>query len=192
MRRPALLAALALALAACAPTGPPSDLDDVCRIFAERPDWLSGAARAHLRWGVPPPVQLAIVHQESRFRRDARPPRPTALGFLPLPRRSSAYGFGQVQDGTWEEYREDTGRPQASRTRFDDVADFIGWYRDRLLGERYGIDTPDVYHLYLAYHEGPTGYRQQSWAEKPWLQEAARRVEARAERYAAQYGTCGR
>ena len=174
--------------AACTP-GMPADLDDLCRIFEERPRWERGTRESHRRWGLAPPIQLAFVHQESRFRAEARPPRHRLLGVIPLGRASSAYGYGQAGDGVWGEYRDETGRPRARRDRFEDVADFIGWYGDRV--HRWlGVGKADAYHLYLAYHEGPTGFRRGSYEEKPWLVGVARRVAERAERYAAQQRAC--
>lgn len=187
MARWTLCLALAV-LAGCAP-GPLTDLDDLCRIFEERPAWRESALRAGGRWGVPASIQLAFVHQESRFRAEARPPRERFLGFIPLWRPSTAYGYGQVSDGTWDMYRTREQR-RAKRDRFEDVADFIGWYANHI-HEVTGIDKDDAYRLYLAYHEGPTGFRRGSYLEKPWLLQVAGKVEARAQRYAAQRQHCG-
>jgi hypothetical protein len=174
------------ALVGCA-QGPLTDLDDLCRIFEERPKWRESAVRAGDRWGVGAPIQLAFVHQESRFRAEARPARKRFLG-IPLWRPSSAYGYGQVSDGTWEMYLEREQR-RAKRDRFEDVADFIGWYANHI-HQMTGIPKDDAYRLYLAYHEGPTGFRRGSYLEKPWLLQVASKVEARAERYAEQRERC--
>ena len=53
-----------------------------------------------------------------------------------------------------------------------------------------GVAKTDAYRLYLAYHEGPTGYRRGSWKRKSWLVQVARKVDARARRYQAQYTGC--
>jgi hypothetical protein len=45
-------------------------------------------------------------------------------------RQSSAYGYSQALDGTWEEYQEDQRRG-ARRDRIDDATDFMGWYMDQ-------------------------------------------------------------
>ena len=118
---------LAVSLGACA-KGPPSDLDDACSIFRENRDWYDAARRARERWGVSEAVVLAVMHQESRFRPDARPERGRLLWVIPWRRPSSAYGYGQVTEGTWRDYQERTGNGRADRDDFDDVADFIGWY----------------------------------------------------------------
>ena len=182
---PLLLLAAPLACA----TSPPRQPDDLCEIFREHRHWHRGAASSYRRWGVPEAVQMAFVHQESRFVHDARPPRRKILWVLPGPRLSSAYGYGQVKDGTWRDYQRATGRGGADRDDFEDVADFIGWY-GHFIHRQTGIPKHDAYHLYLAYHEGPTGYRRGDQWGKAWLRRVARGVQARASRYQSQYAGC--
>jgi hypothetical protein len=170
-------------------TTPPGNADDLCEIFHEKREWYVGARRSFERWGVPEAVQLAVVHQESRFRADARPGWRRVLWIFPVGRRSSAYGYGQVKDGTWRDYLRATGRRGADRDDFADVADFIGWYGD-LIHRRTSVEKHDAYHLYLAYHEGPGGFARGSHQGKPWLLGVARKVEARARIYQAQYLGC--
>lgn len=186
----ALLAALALATpwVGCI-GGPPSDAEDICQIFRERRHWHRSARETFERWGVPESVQLAIIHQESSFRATARPPRRRILGFLPGPRPSSAYGYGQVLDSTWDLYRRATRRAGASRDDFADVADFIGWYVDRI-HRRAGVHKNDATELYAAYHEGPGGYLRGTHLAKPRVSRVAVRVGHRAHRYQAQYDAC--
>jgi len=59
---------------------------------------------------------------------DAQPPRPWLLGFIPLPRASSAYGYAQAKDETWDNYQDKAGCWGADRDEFSDATDFIGWY----------------------------------------------------------------
>ena len=162
--------------------GPPDEPDDICSIFREKRSWHRSAARAHERWGVPESVQLAIIHQESSFRATARPPRRSFLWILPGPRASSAYGYGQVVDETWNRYRRDAGGLGASRDDFGDVADFIGWYADRI-HRRTGVAKNDATELYAAYHEGPGGYLRGTHLSKGWLGRVAVRVGHRASTY---------
>lgn len=169
---------------------PPRQVDDLCAIFAERPEWREATRRSFARWGVPEPIQVAFVHQESRFRHRARPGWRMLLGVIPVGRLSTAYGFGQVKDGTWDDYRRRTGNRGADRSDFGDVVDFVGWYGD-VIHRLTGIDKHDAYHLYLAYHEGPTGFDRAAWREKDWLRGVAQKVAARAELYEAQYASCG-
>jgi len=190
----AVLAAGALLTAtfvvqACASL-PPQNLDDLCSIFEERATWERAAGNTREKWGVPESVLLAMLHQESRFRSAARPGWRRVFGIFPVGRLSSAYGYGQVKDGTWDDYQDATGRAFARRTDFSDVADFVGWYA-RVIGKVTEIKPDDAYNLYLAYHEGPAGYARGSYREKKWLQGVARKVQARADLYAIQHQSCG-
>ena len=186
---PCLGLLLLVALAGGCAKGPPRDPDDACAIFRERRGWWEAARDSSERWGVPESTQLAFVHQESRFRHDSRPPRRRLLWIFPWRRPSSAFGYGQVTDGTWSDYQRRTGKRGADRDDFEDVADFIGWYA-HVIHRTTGIPKTDAYQLYLAYHEGPAGYRRGTHTSKAWLHAVARRVARRADRYARQYDVC--
>ena len=80
-----------------------------------------------------------------------------ALGVIPLGRQSSALGYSQALDGTWDEYRSATGNRRADRTDIRDATDFVGWYSNKSR-ERNGIALNDARNLYLAYHDGHTGF----------------------------------
>lgn len=181
-----LLAAYALASSCRAPPENPRDL---CSVFAEKRSWYRAAKRSFEEWGVPEAVQMAIIFQESSFRRRVRPPRRRFLWIFPGPRPSSAYGYGQVVEGTWISYLESTGRRHAQRDDFTDVAHFVGWYGDHI-HQATGLAKDDALGLYLAYHEGPRGFLLGRHRGKPWLVEAARQVERRAARYQEQYDGC--
>lgn len=168
---------------------PPKNPNDVCDIFTEKRAWYGAARRSFERWGVPEAVQLAVIYQESSFRAGVRPPRRKILWILPGPRLSSAYGYAQVLDVTWEDYTESTDRPGAKRHDFGDAVDFVGWYGTEIHRQT-GIAKDDAYGLYLAYHEGPAGFSRGSHQAKPWLLEVARRVESRAQSYQRQYAGC--
>lgn len=185
---PALLA-LALGSCASAPEGPPRAQDNVCSIFAERPHWREAAERAGDRWSVPPELVMAIIWRESSFRGDARPPKRYTLGFIPRGRASSALGYAQAIDGTWDWYREETGNRRADRTDFEDAADFVGWYLAKSR-ETNGVGPFDAYNHYINYHEGHTGYRRGDWRKKTWLLDAATAVATQAARYRGQLGGC--
>jgi hypothetical protein len=183
-----VLLAFALPWVACM-GGPPRDADDLCSIFREKRSWHRGAKRSFERWGVPEAVQLAIIHQESSFRASARPPRKKFLWVFPGARPSSAYGYGQVVDPTWDHYLKRTRKNGASRDDFGDVAEFIGWYADQI-HRRTGVAKSDAGRLYMAYHEGPGGYLRGTHQKKPWLGKVARKVDRRAGRYQQQYEVC--
>ena len=182
---------LAMWIALCAPP-PPSEPEDLCVVFQEKRRWYDAAKAAHQEWGLPESVLLAIVFQESSFRAGAQPARRIWLGFLPGFRPSTAFGFGQILDGTWQDYLaslEPKARRRARRDRFSDVADFVGWYAHRV-EKRTGVPPTAARELYLAYHEGAAGYARGRHREKTWLLRAADRVAARARRYEAQYAGC--
>jgi hypothetical protein len=169
----------------------PRNLDDACAIVRERPQYYRAMKATERKWGVPVHVQMATIHQESKFIGDARTPHQYALGVIPLGRQSSAYGYSQALDGTWEEYQKEQGRRGARRDRIGDATDFMGWYMDQSQ-ERLGISKSDARNQYLAYHEGRSGYARGSYNEKPWLVDVANRVDARSDRYRAQLDACGR
>jgi len=174
-------------LSACA--RPPRRIDDGCAIFDERRGWYFEAKESYERWGVPIPVQLAIIHQESRFQANAKPPRRKILWILPGPRPSDAAGYAQALEGTWDEYRRESGNGGADRDDFGDAVDFVGWYTARSAREL-GIPKDDAFRLYLAYHEGNGGFRRGTHLRKAWLLRTAGGVEDRAERYRRQLVTC--
>jgi len=169
----------------------PRNLDDACALASERPRYFRAMRATERRWDIPVPVQMAIIHAESRFIGDARPPHRWALGVIPLGRQSSALGYSQALDGTWDEYRAATGNRSADRDDIRDATDFIGWYTNRSRA-RNGIALTDPRNLYLAYHEGDAGFARQSYNAKPWLLEVAARVERRARMYDEQLRACGR
>ncbi|MBI4357481.1 MAG: hypothetical protein HY559_06360 [Gammaproteobacteria bacterium] len=181
-------------LAGCAtfspPTPPPRSSHDICGLFLEEPNWYKGAREAYLKWGIPIYIQAAIIYQESAFRPHIRPPRIRMLGLIPLMRPSSAYGYAQVLDGTWRWYQEKTNRLSASRHKFEDVADFIGWY-NAITVQKNGVSKEDAYHQYLAYHEGHRGFQEKTYSEKAWLMQAAQNVHQRALVYQKQLDQCG-
>ncbi|KFE34014.1 lytic transglycosylase [Thioclava atlantica] len=183
---------LVLVVAACGgPQKPPRNLDDACAIIRERPQYFSAMRRTEARWGVPVAVQMATIHQESRFDGNAKTPLRFALGIIPLGRQSSAFGYSQALDATWEEYRKDTRRFGARRNKISDATDFMGWYMDGTT-QKLGIPKTDARDQYLAYHEGRTGFARGSHRSKSWLLAVANRVAARAQMYDIQLETCRR
>lgn len=192
MYRRTFTAGLLLGLAGCGSSRSftsPRNLDDACALAQERPEYMRAMLRTERRWNVPVHVQMATIHQESKFDGDIRPPFRYSLGVIPMGRQSSALGYSQALDGTWDEYVADTGNRRAHRTNIDDATDFMGWYMNLTL-ERNGVALNDTRRQYLAYHEGHAGYRRGSYNAKPWLIEVAQRVEERGERYRLQLLQC--
>lgn len=194
MRKGFRAAILILLLASCGGRGefsPPRDLENACAIVEERPRYLAAMRATERKWGIPVPVQMATIHQESKFVGNARTPHQWSLGVIPMGRQSSAYGYAQALDATWEEYQRETGNRRARRENIRDATDFMGWYMHRS-HERLGISKRDARNQYLAYHEGMAGFARESYRAKPWLMRVADNVAARAERYDRQLRACGR
>ena len=173
-------------LSSCATA--PSNPDNLCSVFAQKRGWKKHAERAQDKWGSSVPVMMAIMHQESRYVDNARPPRKRFLG-IPLWRISSSYGYAQAKDSTWKWYKDSTGRRWADRDDFDDAIDFIGWY-NRQTNKQNGIALTDTYSLYLAYHEGHGGFRSGSYKQKEWLLNVAAKVRDRANLFSRQLRSC--
>ncbi|WP_102110401.1 lytic transglycosylase [Oceaniglobus roseus] len=169
----------------------PRNLENACAIVAERPHYLTAMKRTERKWGIPVAVQMATIYQESKFIGDARTPHKYALGIIPMGRQSSAFGYSQALDGTWDEYREKEGRRRAKRDDIDDATDFMGWYMHES-STRLGIPKWDAKNHYLAYHEGRTGFARASYNGKPWLLTVSDKVADRAVTYDAQLRACGK
>ncbi|MGQ9425345.1 transglycosylase SLT domain-containing protein [Gilvimarinus sp. F26214L] len=184
-----LLVSLAFVLISGCATSPPKAMDNVCHIFEEKSGWYKAAKKAQGRWGTPIPVTMAFIHQESRFHAKAKPPRRRFLWIFPGPRLSSAYGYPQAKDSTWDWYRTSSGNGWADRDDFADAVDFIGWYNAESR-RRNRIAATDAYHLYLAYHEGHGGFERRSFRNKDWLKSVAKKVSARSIRYTRQLDSC--
>ena len=182
---------LIVLLAGCSAIGgqTPSNIEDACSIVRQKPAWNRAMANTERRWGVPVSVQMAIIYQESKFEARARPPRKYFLGFIPRGNVSSAYGYGQIIDGTWKWYKDRAGRFGARRDNYSDAVDFIGWYSN-ISSDQLGISKHDAERLYLAYHEGHAGYSRGSYRKKPWLVEVAKNVSHIERRYRSQLNRC--
>ena len=169
----------------------PRNLDDACSIVSQRPEYLKAMKKTERRWGVPVHVQMATIHQESKFIGNARTPFRYALGVIPMGRQSSAYGYSQALDNTWDEDRFSAGRRSAKRDRIEDATDFMGWYMVET-NTKLGIPLDDTRNQYLAYHEGRPGYARGSYNAKSWLVRVSDQVAARGQQYQQQLIMCGK
>ncbi len=175
-------------LAGCS-VSPPTNVENACNFLLQKPGWYNAVKSAANSWDVSEGLILSFIRQESSFISDAKPSRTTILWIIPGPRVSSAYGYPQAKDGTWDDYRKDTKSYLAERDNFDDAADFVGWYVDRA----YRIaDIPkvDIYRHYLAYHEGVGGFQRGTFKAKRWLMGVAGRVNQVARTYDKQLSKC--
>lgn len=188
----AVFVVLMLVLGGCATA--PSGTGNACSIFSQKDGWFNNwyrqAKSVEREYGVPVPILMATVYKESGFRPRARPPRRKILGFIPGKRASTAYGYAQALDGTWAEYKQETGRYTARRADFGDAVRFIGWYHNKS-NRTNGIALNDAYNLYLAYYAGHGGYARGTWKNNTGMKNAAAKTADMAGTYASQMASCG-
>lgn len=183
------LLALVLMLCGCVTKPPPADINNICRIFKQYPSWYADAKDVERRWKVPIPIQMAIIHQESKFDARNKPPRKKLLWVVPWVRQSTASGYSQALNSTWSLYKRSNGSLMSSRASFTDGVDFIGWYAN-MAYVKARVPRTDPYLLYLAYHEGIGGYNRKTYLNKPWLISVAHKVRAKASLYSMQLNSC--
>lgn len=188
MKSKVIIATVILAVAGCAST-PPRNVANSCSILEEKGGWYDATKKVRDKYGTPINVQLAIIRQESSFKHDAKPGRNYLLWVIPWGRKSTAYGYAQVKDATWQWYMDQTGNHGADRDRFEDAADFIGWY-STISQRTLGISKWDAYNQYLAYHEGHGGFKRKTYLQKQWLIDVAKKVDGYSRTYAAQLAAC--
>ncbi len=184
-----ILVGIILSLSGCA-TPQPQNLNNVCAIFQQNPNWYRYAKRSQNHWGIPISTLMAIMYQESRFQPTVKPPREKLFSVIPWTRPTSADGYSQATYETWWEFQDDTDNFAAQRSNFKDAIYFVGWY-SRLAHDKLRIPLNNTFELYLAYHEGILGYAQRSYARQAWLIAVAHRVEAQANIYHYQLNQCG-
>ena len=180
-------------LAGCGPRdfAAPRELDDACSIVRQHPDYLRAFKATERKWGVPVPVQMAIIYQESKFIGNARTPFQWKLGVIPVGRQSSAYGYSQALDGTWDEYLEQEGGWRHKRDNIRHATNFMGRYMNGTKREL-GIPLYDTRNQYLAYHDGRAGYRRGTWKSKSWLINVSDSLARRTLLYDSQLRACGK
>ena len=139
----------------------PKNTQNSCAIFEERYLWYKHSKATYKKWGVPIYIQLAFIKKESDFNWLAKPPRRKLFKVIPFKRPSSSFGYSQAVVGTWEQYKRETDSPLATRARFKDSVDFIGWYVDKT-SKILKISKKDSYRQYLAYYKGWGDYKNYS------------------------------
>ena len=174
-----------LILSSCSSTL--SNTKDSCSIFSERYLWYKHAKKAEKKWGAPIYIQLAFIKKESDFDWSAKPERTKLFKIIPYKRKSSSFGYSQAIKGTWNQYKKETNNRLATRARFKDSVDFIGWYinkTEKLLK----ISKTDSYRQYIAYHEGWGNYKNYKKNKKVIL--FAKEVKNQANQYRKQLFKC--
>jgi hypothetical protein len=165
----------------------PKNTSDSCSIFNERYLWYKYTKRTEQKWGTPIYLQLAIIKMESDFDWLAKPERQKVFKVIPYKRPSSSFGYSQAVKGTWNQYKKETNNKLATRARFKDSVDFIGWYTDKT-EQLLKISKKDVYRQYLAYHEGWGNYKNYKNNQKVII--LAKKVTAQANKYRKQLKKC--
>jgi len=165
----------------------PSNTSNGCTIFDERYLWYKHAKNAEKKWGTPVHLQLAIIKMESDFDRLAKPPREKIFKIIPFKRPSSSFGYSQAIKGTWEQYKNETGNKFATRARFKDSVDFIGWYTNKTQSIL-NIPKNDAFRQYVAYHEGWGNYKNYKKNKK--IIRLAKRVEKQSNLFKKQLSQC--
>ena len=165
----------------------PSNTANSCLIFDERYLWYKHTKKVEQKWGTPIYIQLAIIKMESDFDWLAKPPRKKLFKVIPFKRPSSSFGYSQAVKGTWEQYKSETGNKFATRARFKDSVDFIGWYTNKSK-KILDISIRDAFKQYLAYHEGWGNYKNYKKNKK--VINLARKVEKQSQVYKKQLLDC--
>lgn len=122
-----------------------ADSNSICQVIKVHPSWYKDAKAVQKKYGVPVYVQLAIIHEESHFKANARNPH------------SSAFGYAQAVNQIWTTYKASSGNSKDVRNNFADATKFIGWYAQRM-HKQINVSPKSAYELYLAYHDGAGGY----------------------------------
>ena len=165
----------------------PTNTSNSCSIFNEKYLWYKHAVRVEQKWGTPIYIQLAIIKMESDFDWLAKPARQKIFKVIPFKRPSSSFGYSQAVKGTWEQYKKETGNKLASRARFKDSVDFIGWYTNKT-ESILKISKKNAFKQYVAYHEGWGNYKH--YKKNTKVIRLAKKVEKQSNVYKKQLSEC--
>ena len=179
------LVSLIILISACSSI--PQNTSNSCSIFSERYLWYKHAKKTEDKWGTPIYVQLAIIKMESDFDWLAKPQRQKIFKVIPYKRPSSSFGYSQAVKGTWKQYKKETGNKLATRARFKDSVDFIGWYTSKT-ESILKISKKDAFRQYLAYHEGWGAYKNYKNNQKVII--LAKKVKKQSDKYKSQLKKC--
>ena len=180
-----ILFIILLLISACSSI--PKNTSNSCSIFNERYLWFKHASKSEKKWGTPVYLQLAIIKMESDFDWLAKPPRQKLFKVIPYKRPSTSFGYSQAVNGTWEQYKKETGNKLAVRTRFKDSVDFIGWYTSKT-EKILNIPKHNAFKQYIAYHEGWGNYKNYKKNKK--IVQLAKKVKIQSDKYKRQLENC--
>ena len=165
----------------------PGNTANSCSIFDEKYFWYKHTKKVEQKWGTPIYVQLAIIKMESDFDWLAKPPRQKIFKVIPYKRPSSSFGYSQAVKNTWDQYKKETGNKFATRVRFKDSVDFIGWYTNKT-ESILKISKENVFKQYVAYHEGWGNYKY--YRKKKKVINLAKKVQKQSNLYKQQLKKC--
>jgi len=165
----------------------PKNTADGCSIFSEKYLWYKHSKKVEKKWGTPVYIQLAFIKMESDFDWLAKPKRQKIFKVIPYKRPSSSFGYSQAVKGTWKQYKDETNKPLATRTRYKDSVDFIGWYTNKTY-KILKISKKDAFKQYIAYHEGWGNYKNYKKNQK--VIQLAKKVKRFSDRYERQLKNC--
>ena len=165
----------------------PKNTSNSCSIFDQKYLWYKHAKKTEKKWGTPVYLQLAIINMESSFNRFAKPPRQKLFKVVPYKRPSSSFGYSQAVKGTWKQYKDETGNKFATRARFKDSVDFIGWYTNKT-EKILKVSKKDAFKQYIAYHEGWGNFK--NYKSNTKVINLAKRVEKQSNIYKQQLSEC--
>ena len=165
----------------------PKNTSNSCSIFSERYLWYKHTKKTEKKWGTPIYIQLAIIKMESDFNWLAKPKRQKIFKVIPYKRPSSSFGYSQAVKGTWKQYKNETGNKLATRTRFKDSVDFIGWYTNKT-EKILKIPKTDAFKQYIAYHEGWGNYK--NYKKNTKVIGLAKKVKKQSDKYKNQLQKC--
>ena len=167
----------------------PTNTSNSCLIFDERYLWYKHSKKVEQKWGTPIYIQLAIIKMESDFDWLAKPARKKLFKVIPYKRPSSSFGYSQAVKGTWEQYKRETGNKLATRARYKDSVDFIGWYTNKT-EKILKVSKKDAFRQYIAYHEGWGNYKNYKNNQKVIV--LAKKVEGYSNKFKKQLNKCSK
>ena len=155
-------------------------VQNICNVIEKHPGWYHAAKVSQRKWGVPVAVQMAIIHQESHFKADAKNPT------------STAFGYAQAVNEIWHTYKEHVSQvsdTKQKRNVFADATNFIGWYAHSMKKQIH-ISPKNAFDLYLAYHDGGGGYVTDLHKPHVPTRLLADEVQSVASEYRSQLASC--